>query len=465
VILWIVARHPVHGVVPVLAVTPLGAAAAFNLPAVGGASILVADIAALTLFALVVVSRHGAERIAGTARPYGPGFFLFLLFVFCVFAALFLPRVFAGQTDVFPISRAATEDGIVASPLRPTTGNLTQLFRVMLGVALFFAVATVLRRRPDTGLVLKAMAVATGVHVALGWADVLTFRLGLADLVMEPLRTANYAILYTHHMVGLKRMIGGFPEASSFGYYTLGLFGFWLQYWALSPRSRLAPWMLALIAVALLRSTSSAAYVAAAVFLATFCAQAMLAGIRPHVSRRAVTIGAGVAITLWLGLLALFAAYQLAEPVTAYLDRALFNKLETDSGVERMSWNVQAWTNFTETWGMGAGLGALRASNWLLACLGSLGAIGTGLFLAFLWRLAALPTGADRDRAAVIRGLKAGCLAQFLSAMLTHPTPDLGIAFFAFAGLAAGLSRGAVLESSGRPAPPPRPGPAMAPAQ
>jgi hypothetical protein len=47
----------------------------------------------------------------------------------------------------------------------------------------------------------------------------------------------------------------------------------------------------------------------------------------------------------------------------------------------------------------------------------------------------------------VVTALQAGCLAMLLSALLTHATPDLGLFFFALAGLAAGLSRGATLES------------------
>ena len=442
-----VLRGPQRSIGVLLALTPLGAAAAFNLPAVGGASIGVADLGVLTLFALVCVTPAGLPAILGAARPFSPGFWLVLLMAWCIVSALFMPRLFAGETQVFSISRSANDDGIAVNPLYPGTGNLTQLFRMLLGICLFACMATLMRLRPEPGRVVAAMALATGLNVALGWLDVVSAAAGLPQL-LDPIRTANYAILSDHYFLGTKRMIGGFPEASSFGFYSLGLFGFWLAYWVQGPRTRLAPWMLALSGIVLLRSTSSSAYAAAVAFLITWGLWMTLAHLRAEAARRGLRIFATILFAGWCALLLIFAAYQFADPVTDFLDRALFNKLESQSGVERMTWNAQAWQNFLDTAGMGAGLGSVRASNWLIAALGSIGWVGTALFLAFLGTTARVPApDTPAGTRATIGGLKAGCLAMLLSALLTHATPDLGLFFFALAGLAAGLSRGAVLES------------------
>ena len=442
----LVLRGPQRGLGLLMAATPFGAAAAFNLPAAGGATIGVLDLAAIAAFAALLVLPAWPGRLAGTLKAPQPGFWLILTIGWAVFSALFLPRLFAGQTEVFSLSRLANESSIVSLPLRPTTGNITQAFRLTLGVLAFLAIATVFRRRPETGPVLTAMCIATIVNVVLGVLDVATFYSGTAAL-LEPIRTANYAILEDHVMLGVKRMIGGFPEASSFGNYTLGLFGFWLAYWIFGARRRLAGGMLAATAAALVHSTSSSAYAGLVAFLVTFGLIALLLGLRAHVSRRAMAIAVAGLLGLWLTALAVVSAYTLVEPVTAFLDRALFSKLETDSGVERMSWNAQALENFSDTLGLGAGLGSVRASSWFAACLGSLGAFGTALYLAFLASLAAAParTG-DAERDATILAVKAACLALWLQAMLTLPTPDLGIFFFCLAGLIAGLSRGGVLE-------------------
>jgi hypothetical protein len=429
-----------------LATTPFAAAAAFNLPAAGGASILVSDLAAMALFAATALSAGGLALMAGTARPFQPGFWMLALALFAIFATLMFPSLFRGQTEVFSIARINNESGIVSVPLKPSTGNLTQLFRIMLGVIAFFALATVFRVRPDGRMVLGAMTVVTAVHVALGWLDVVSFAAGLSQL-LEPIRSANYAILFDHRMVGLKRMIGGFPEASSFGYFSLGLTAFWLHYWISAPMSRRAPWMLALVGIVLLRSTSSAAYVSLVLFLATYALVMLALSLRARVGRRGAAIAAAGAVAVWAAAMAIFLAYHMVEPVTAFLDRALFDKLDGASGVERMSWNAQAFVNFRETWFLGAGLGSVRASNWLMAVLASLGVIGAVLFAAFFATLARAPLPKDDLRGPVVGALKAAAGAFLISAMLTASTPDLGVIFFAVCGLIAGLSRGAQLES------------------
>ncbi len=182
-------------------------------------------------------------------------------------------------------------------------------------------------------------------------------------------------------------------------------------------------------------------------FLATYALVMLALSLRARVGRRGAAIAAAGAVAVWAAAMAIFLAYHMVEPVTAFLDRALFDKLDGASGVERMSWNAQAFVNFRETWFLGAGLGSVRASNWLMAVLASLGVIGAALFAAFFTTLARAPLPKDDLRGPVVGALKAAALAFLISAMLTASTPDLGVIFFAVCGLIAGLSRGAQLES------------------
>jgi hypothetical protein len=440
-------KGPYRGLWIFFAVTPLGAAAAFNLPALGGATILISDLAAVTMLGLVLVHRGGPGMVAGTLRFGEPGFWLMLLVVYAIFSVLFLPRLFAGETSVFSLARVNNETGIVEVPLRATTGNITQLFRLMLGVAAYLALATVFRMRPDARTVVHAVAVATGVNAALGLLDLLSYEIGVPE-VLELIRTANYAILYDVRMIGIKRMIGGFPEASSFGFYTLGLFGFWLQYWIGTPRSRLAIAMLSVTTVALLHSTSSSAYVALVAFAGVLGVVALAANLRHRLPRRGTIIAVGAGMTVLVTVFALFLAFETVPSVALFFDRALFDKLGGASGVERMSWNAQAWQNFLDTMGLGAGLGSVRGSSWLVATLASLGVLGTLFYLLFIGTVMGGVSGrrGTDQRSVVIRSLRAACLALVISATLAGATPDLGVTFFAFAGLAAGLARGAILK-------------------
>lgn len=436
-----------HGLWVLFAVMPLGTAAALNLPGAGDLSILVADVAAIALVLGLCLRPDSGADILGTLRPGRPGFALVALVVWGALSAFLLPRIFEGATEVFGIARSAGQTRIVSTPLAPSGGNASQALRLLLGGLTFVAAATLLRRAPDPRPAVMALTAATLVHVALGWADVATFATGTTGL-LEPIRSANYALTAEHRLSGVKRMIGGFPEASAYGYFAIGLFGFWLQYCGERGRARLAPVLLLLSAVAVLRSTSSSAYVAAALFVALLAAL-NIARLRDRtLGPRGIRIVGAVAVVLPLVAFGLVAACELIPAVGAYVDRALLDKLGTGSGVERMSWNRQALRNFIDTGFLGAGLGSVRASNWLLATLASLGLFGAWIHLWFLAGIArSVRRSGTGERAIVVRALGAGCLALFCRAMIVKATPNLELLFFAMAGMAVGLARGAALEN------------------
>lgn len=438
--LLIVLRGPDRALWVFFALLPFGAMAAFNLPAVGNASIVAADLAAVTLFFMVLAGRSGFSEIASSARPDQPGFALLLFFIWAALSAVFLPRLFMDQTDVFAVGRVANEIGIIQRPLMPTSGNISQLFRLSLGIMTFAALSVVARKNPDPNRIFSVMVVATAVHFTMGWLDVFTFAVGRPDL-MEIFRTANYSMIFHHMMIGMKRMTGGFPEASAFGYLTLGLFGFWVQYWVSKPQSRVAMACMIGSFIVLLRSTSSSAWVAAIAFLLIFSILNS-AQLRRGKLRSGAILLAGIAFALLpVILMGLFLAYELSPVVESYVDRILLDKMESASGVERMSWNVQAFQNFWDTRMIGAGLGSVRASNWLAANLASLGVIGTGLILMFLYRLARLRYhNAPEDVGHVIKALQMACLALLLRALVVKATPNLELVFYGLSGLAAGLT-------------------------
>lgn len=432
---------PARGLWIFFALTPLGASAALNLPMVGGASIVLADAAALTLFVVLILRKGSLGRLLASARPPSSGFWLLVLYIFAIFATIYFPRIFAGHIEVFGIARTIDgKTGIVVRPLQPTSGNITQLFRLSLGVMIFATLATSFRRNPDSGLIVKALAADTAVHVTFGFLDVFSFNLG-APHILDVFRTANYAMAVDQVMAGIKRMAGGFPEASAFGFHTMGLFGFWLQYVFDRGQFRFASAALLATLTVLILSTSSSAYVAAMGLFFGFAIFNWRSLLSASTSRyTAWILGGTLAMLPIIGVL-LVLSYQLVPEVHAYLDRVLFNKLATDSGIERMSWNAQAFRNFLGTWMIGAGLGSVRASNWLLSSLASLGVVGTMIFVVFLISVfrSHPPPAADRETLITIRALKMACLGILARALVTKATPNLELAFFAMSGLIAGL--------------------------
>jgi hypothetical protein len=117
----------------------------------------------------------------------------------------------------------------------------------------------------------------------------------------------------------------------------------------------------------------------------------------------------------------------------------VFNKLSTDSGVERSAWNTHAIQNFFDTWGIGAGNGSVRAASFLAAVLASLGAVGAftyGAFLLFVFLGNREPASTDRYDQAVSSAAKSVCLAWFIASSIAGAFIDLSLPFYLFAALA-----------------------------
>ncbi|APZ52883.1 hypothetical protein Ga0080574_TMP2549 [Salipiger abyssi] len=434
------ARGPYSGLLVLFGLTPFGMMAAFNLPAVGGTSITGIDLAVLMLSGMILLRAKAPQELARLAAPGGAGILLLAFLGYATLVTLFMPRIFAGMTEVFGIGRSGNALGIVIRPLGPSGGNISQLIRMILSIMAFAAVAFFAARRPDPQLFLRCIQVATAVHVTLGITDILTNAANL-EFLLAPLRTANYALTLGQKMAGLNRMIGGFPEASSFGYYSLGLLGFWLSYWFESDRKSMMPGLfLAAAAFVTLRSTSSSAYVGAALLAAVFVASRLQMqqdnGLRP----RSVAILVSTLALIPVLVASVVILYQMVPGFSDFIDRSLINKLDSDSGEERMEWNLQALRNFYDTYMVGAGLGAVRASNWLISALATTGIPGTLLLIGFLWRVFRLPVlQLDPETRHLVTALKFGCAGLLCRALVVKASPNLDIFFFAIAGAAVGI--------------------------
>jgi hypothetical protein len=425
--------------------TLLGSAGAIILTAVGGTNIQPAHLLLAFLTLRLMSSRDirdGALRAIAIGRP---GFWLLVTVVYSAISAYLMPRLFAGQTMAFAVR--AQEGANYAVPLAPTTSNLTQSIYFIGNFICFFVLcgfgSSYSGRKSLAGAAL-ACVILNLVFVVL---DLATYATNTTE-ILSFIRNSTYTMLADTELVGFKRIVGSFVEASTFSYWTLGYFAFTISLWLNGIATRLTLPLSLLSFVALLLSTSTTAYVGLAVFLFV---QYLLTGMK-FLSRpvgREINI---FIITVPFILSVVVVLICLNDSSAAYvsnlLDTMVLNKLSSYSGIERSSWNSQAIRNFVETFGFGAGNGSVRASSFPIAVISSLGIFGAltyGLFLVTIWVGQVRP--ADAALVATLRAARSACFAWLIAATASSGFIDLGLPFFAFAAIACADPQGSQMRS------------------
>ncbi len=413
-----------------------GATAAIELPALGGAPITPA-VLLLPFVVWRALQEQGVNACTRALAYPQAGFWLLLLVVWGVLSAYFLPRLFVGETMLYGTDRGVMT-GVRLLPLQPLSTNLTQSAYALASLCGFAALSALLRPAGRMARFRDAALLLAGANCAAALLNLAELQLGIPSL-LESVRNAGYAILVGGEIGGLQRISGTFAETSAFAAFTLPLLAFTASLWRDGERPR-ASGMLALLTLALLLvSTSATAYASLGLYLGLVAAMlGWQALTRPGPAR--LGVGAwllwGVAVAACLLLLL---RPELADRIAEFFGVSLVRKLETSSGIERGSWNLQAWTNFLDVYGVGVGLGSARASSFVLVLLSNVGVLGTLLFLAFVLRLL-LPQadGAPRDEAAAVaRAARHAVVAALIAASVSGVVFDLGLAFYAFAAAAA----------------------------
>jgi hypothetical protein len=434
-------REPAFIVYVFICSTLLGAAAGLILESLGGASISPAHL--LLGFVLYrLLSDHDISReVFRSLRPGRPGFWLAVTVVYSVVTSFLLPRLFAGQTFVFPV-RAQNR---YTTLLEPTTSNLTQSVYFIGNLVCFMVMSGVAATRSGTRILFNAALAAAIVNLIFAALDLMTYFTNTAVL-FSIIRNATYTIYADDQAAGLKRIIGSFAESSSFGSMTLGYFAITLRFWLLGIYPRLTFTVSLLSLLALLFATSTTAYVGLVLYLVVLYCEIIIRMMLGPITRpmRFLIFGTPVLLAILLIVIA------LNDETWAYfknlLDTFVFNKLNTASGEERSSWNRQALQSFFDTYGFGVGNGSARASSFPIAVLASLGLFGTILFGAFMVSVffsRAKKATLDPLGHALQLGAKSMCFAWLLSNSISNPQIDLGLAFYIFA--AAACSRTAPL--------------------
>lgn len=430
-----------------------GSTAIATLTALGGASMMLY----VPLSGLLIVScaarRTVWHDLGRVFRLHWAPMAVLVLLVYVLAGAFVMPRFFAGATTVFVPSRGA----IVETALTPVSGNVNQSVYFSLGVITYFAMASRLAREGSLTVLRTGFFAYAAFHTALGVIDLMGKASGAGDL-LAPIRTAGYSMLTEVQVEGFWRIVGGYPEASTFAGGSLIVLAFTFSYWR-STGSRMALGLALAILLLLLLCTSTTGYVGLAVLIMFLGLSSLVRLGSGDLGRRDLaTALAGIAIvTLLLGIL--LSSEQLLRPVERLFVETLVNKSTSASAEERFYWNAKSWQAVLDTYGLGVGIGSSRASSSVLAMLSQLGVIGAGLVALILVDMLrplppAGPDPADRELAAICRGLRTAAAATVVPAAIAGGGADPGVVFFiCAAGVMAGRTILARKASAWHPTP------------
>jgi hypothetical protein len=425
-------RPPSFVVYLFFASTLLGAAAAFILDSLGGTTIQPAH---LLLGVLTIKLMSNREIRVGTLKAMAigsPGFWLLITAIYAAITAYAMPRLFMGQTFTF----AVRAEDYFAAPLVPTTSNLTQTIYFFGDCVCFLVLSGFGTTESGQKCLRNAALLCVILNLVFVVLDLATFATGTTEL-MSYIRNSTYGILNEHEIAGFKRIVGSFTEASVFGYTTLGYFAFASSLWLRGFAPRLTMWLSILSLVCLLFSTSTTAYVGVSVYLSIQYAIIVLTLLfRPLSLQQKIVLFCCPFIVIVVVL-----AVCLNDAASAYLgdliNTMVLNKMATQSGIERATWNNQAIQNFLDTYGFGAGNGSVRASSFVIAAIASLGFPGTITFaLYFLTVWFRQNRASSPDIRATRTAAKFACFAWFIAATSAAAFIDLGLPFFSFAAVA-----------------------------
>ena len=418
----------------------LGAASAMSF---GSANITPGHLSLGFLVVAVLIRNRGFDYATLAMQRGRPGFILLLLCIWGFGSAILMPRLFAGEFMIFPMN--SDRKFIIEVPLYPSGANFNQAVYFAAALFIFAAVSSMARTNDMLKRAGGALIIASALNLIIVLIDTATFAVGAVN-ALDFIRNADSSQNFSHKFMGVKRVTGAFPEAATFATFSVGLFAFNFRLWRGGVRPETTGLIALLTFFAILFAFSSTGYLALICYLAVAYARVLgrTDGRRSLASRSSTNR----IIFISLGPLAALAAAaavaikpDLLTPVMETFDQSITSKLGSASGVERTSWNMGGLRAFIETYGLGAGVGSVRTSSFLVGVMANLGLIGLVLFGVFFMRLF-LEDVSKRSRLAndeshqYASAGRAGCFAILIASAVSSSSVDLGIHFYVMAGIA-----------------------------
>ncbi len=419
--------------------TVFGAAAAANVVLMGSAP-LTPTIFLMPFLVWFTVRRVGLAAIHQELSLWRAGGWLALFVGWAVFTAIVMPRYFEHALYVYTTSRGDAADlGVALVPLAPNSTNITQSIYLIAGLVAFVAVAALMRSDRATPMLFKGLvaaallsALAAVINLVEGYSGV-PLGLGL-------LRNANYAVTERQTIGGLLRIHGTFAETSAFSTFSVPMFAALLVLWKRGYRVAWSASLCVVTLVLVLLTTSTTAYVALAVALVMLAGAAALKALLDGSPLRFGMITVLLFFVLVGACLVLLFKTEWVLAAWQFIDAVVFQKLDSQSGIERTDWTAQAWRGFVDTWGLGVGAGSSRGSSWPVVLAGNTGFLGVALFFLFLAAvLCTRGRHASDDSRTGGAACKAGLVSMLVCASVSGATIDLGVVFYLYAGAVWGL--------------------------
>lgn len=412
--------------------TSLGAASVLN---VAGNSLLPA-LVMLVFLAVSLLAQQGAlARIIDAYRAPQAGFWLACVVLYGVLGAFFFPRLFADQVNILPLASAGDGRYDPIIQLQPVSSNFTNSMYMLVNLATFGLVYGVVRERGGFSYFSNALTALAALTIVFALADLGTFATG-TEWLMEPIRNADYRMLFDTQVFGLKRVVGSFTEASSFAGAGLTLIGFTATMWLFGERPYLHGALSILLVVLVALSTSSSGLAGLPVVLVTIYFTAIAVSVT---RKRAVSSGI-VVLTPVLAAIALFGVLlipSVRDSIAEFIDVVVLSKAGSQSGEERGSWNALAYETFLGTHGIGAGFGSTRSSSLLLALLSNVGVFGLVCYVCFLVTALLRITPGAREMMPAQVAARNACIGSLVGSLVTGTSVDQGLLFYALAAFAA----------------------------
>ena len=275
-----------------------------------------------------------------------------------------------------------------------------------------------------------AALLCVALNLVFAALDLITFYTNTAE-ILSFIRNANYGLLNDTELGGSKRIVGSFVEASSFGAMTLGYFAFSGKLWLEGVHPRLTLILAGLSFGSLLFSMSSTALVGLGAFLIVAYLHTIFNAVRRPPNLQTWWFIAATPIAAPLVMVAIALNESSSTYVGGLLNELVFNKMSSESGTERSSWNAQGLQNFIDTFGFGVGNRSMRALCPSVSLFWVSGALTMGRSLS---RSSARSGDDNLVRMHTENAAKYACLAG-LSPQRPGALVDLGLPFFAFAAL------------------------------